>query len=111
VSPTEVGEIGVDVAPGKQAVLEIGVLAPVVTENTPVMTQFALATNGMMFGTIDLAATVTIDGDEDMSGEADDTGDGGGCSTTNGCGSLVILAALALLRRRRRQGAIAVRAT
>jgi MYXO-CTERM domain-containing protein len=111
VSPTEVGEIGVDVAPGKQAVLEIGVLAPVVTENTPVMTQFALATSGMMFGTIDLAATVTIDGDEDMSGEADDTGDGGGCSTTNGGGSLAILAALALLRRRRRQGAIAVRAT
>lgn len=102
-SGTEVGTIGEAVEPGKQGVLQIPVLAPNVTETTPVMTQLALATSGMTFGMIDLAATVTVDGDEDTSGESDDVGDGGGCSAGGGAGWLVAFAALGLARRRRRQ--------
>jgi hypothetical protein len=102
-SPTEIGTIDAAVEPGKQATLQIPVLAPNVTETTPVMTQLALATNGMTFGMIDLAATVTTDGDEDTSGESDDVGDGeGGCSAGGGAGWLVAFAALALRRRRQR---------
>jgi MYXO-CTERM domain-containing protein len=100
-SPTEVGTIDAAVEPGKTAVLQIPVLAPNVTETTPVMTQLALATSGMTFGMIDLAATVTTDGDEGTSGEADDTSDGGGCSVGGGAGWIVALGALALRRRRR----------
>ena len=105
-SPTEVGAIGVAVETGKQTVLTIPVLAPMVTETTPVMTQLALTTNGMTFGTIDLAATITTDGDEDTSGDADDGNDpdAGGCNSGGSTGwAASMLPALLLLRRRRRR--------
>jgi MYXO-CTERM domain-containing protein len=102
-SATEVGAIGVDVEPGKQVTLQIPVLAPNVTETTPVMTELSLATSGMTFGTIVLAATITTDGDEGTPGESDDVEDGGGCSTSNGAGWLAMFAVLALLGRRRRR--------
>jgi uncharacterized protein (TIGR03382 family) len=106
-SPKEVGPIGVGVPVGSQGVVEINVAAPNVTEETPLFTQFALESNGQTFGTINLGLTVTPNGDEGTSGDADDIHDDsdqvtGGCNAGGGGSwSVLLISALLLLRRRR----------
>lgn len=106
-SETQVGTVGSEVKIGEKHVFEIDVRAPMVSEVTPVHTQLALAAGGMTFGTIDLAATVTPNGDEDTSNEGDDMHDPeaeGGCNAGGGASWAALLApALAVLRRRRRR--------
>ncbi|MBA3391436.1 MAG: hypothetical protein H0T89_02275 [Deltaproteobacteria bacterium] len=107
-SAKEVGAIGAAVAPGANGIVTIDVLAPMVTEETPVFTQFSLSNAGTSFGTINIAVTVTPNGDEGTSGDADDAHDDndvmGGCSTGGSPASwaaLLIPALLAFRRRRR----------
>jgi hypothetical protein len=106
VSPREVGTVGIDVVAGGRTTLDIHVAAPVVTEETPYFTQLALTTANMTFGTINLAVTVTPNGDENTSGDADDENDpdmeAGGCATGGGSGWAVLLLPLLLVVRRRR---------
>lgn len=108
-SPSDAGEIGADILAGGQGVIEIAVKTPAVTEETPVFTQFELVDGGESLGTINLALTVTPNGDHDVSTEsADQNDDGievtGGCSTGGGVGwAALVLPALALVRRRRRR--------
>jgi Synergist-CTERM protein sorting domain-containing protein len=106
-SPTEVGTIGSDIGAGAQGIIEVDVLAPTVTEETPVFTQLALADGATAIGTINLAVTVTPNGDEGTSGDADDENDadsvGGGCSAGGTGGWAALLAPLALVLRRRRR--------
>jgi hypothetical protein len=104
-SNKEVGEIGVGVPAGEQGIIELTVAAPNVTEETPFFTQFALANAGQSFGTINIAVTVTPNGDHDTSSDADDMHDHddvqGGCSTGGGFGWLALAIPALLLRRRR----------
>jgi uncharacterized protein (TIGR03382 family) len=123
-SATELGEIGVDIAAGTKGTIDIDVQAPSATEETPVFTQLELTDGTTSLGTINLALTVTPNGDHNMSNEADDAhddahGDGhvdgddghddgtevsGGCSTGGGLGwAALLLPALVAVRRRRRQ--------
>lgn len=107
-SPSEVAPIGVAVPAGTMGVVELTIAAPVVTEETPVFTQFALSNDGMSFGTINIAVTVTPNGDEDTSSEADDANDDG-AAVTGGCNAggsgsawlALAIPALVILRRRR----------
>ena len=108
-SPTEPGAIGTDVGAGAQGVIEIDVLAPAVTQETPVFTQLELTDGSASLGTINLALTVTPNGDHDVSGDADDQNDDGievtgGCSAGGGAGwaALLVPALIAVRRRRRR---------
>ena len=108
VSPKEVGTIGVGVPAGSRGVVEISVAAPNVTEETPLFTQFALEDNGQTIGTINLGVTVTPNGDEGTSGDADDEHDEsdqvtGGCNASGGGSwTALLIPALLVLRRRRR---------
>lgn len=105
-SPSEVGALGSDIGAGAQGMLEIDVLAPNVTEETPLFTQLELTADGAPLGTISLALTVTPNGDHEVSADADDENDNpeytGGCTTGGGVGwALLLLPALIVLRRRR----------
>lgn len=108
-SPSEIGAIGLDVPAGEQGVVQFDVAAPMVTEETPLFTQFTLANGSSSFGTINIAVIVTPNGDEGTSADADDAHDDG-VEVTGGCNSsgatswpaLLGLAFVALRRRRRR---------
>ncbi|MBL0219845.1 MAG: D-alanyl-D-alanine carboxypeptidase family protein [Myxococcales bacterium] len=107
-SPTEVGPIRTAIAAGDKGVIDVEISAPMVTEETAAQTQFALSDGTTQFGTINLAVTITPNGDEDISNEGDDTHDdapevSGGCNASGNGSWLVMLApALVMLRRRRR---------
>lgn len=108
-SPSDVGEIGSDIGAGGQGIIEIEVKAPNVSQETPLFTQLELTEGGVTLGTINLALTVTPNGDHDVSTEsADQNDDGievtGGCSTGGGASSwaALLLPALIALGRRRR---------
>jgi Synergist-CTERM protein sorting domain-containing protein len=91
-------------------VVELTIAAPMVNEETPIFTQFQLENGGQSFGTINIAVTVTPNGDEDTSSEADDANDDGavvtgGCNA-GGSGSAWLalgIPALLIARRRRRR--------
>jgi hypothetical protein len=107
VSPTEVGTLAGDIGAGGQGILEISVIAPVVTEETAINTRFSLVDGETSMGTIDLAITVTPNGDEDTSGDAGDEHDdsepvNGGCNTGGSLGWLGLALPALLCRRRRR---------
>jgi len=108
MSASEIGTIGSDIGAGAQGVIEIPVLAPMVTEETPVFTQLSLQDGGAPMGTINLAVTITPNGDEDTSGDSGDQNDdpdgmSGGCNAGGAGGWLAMFApALLVLRRRRR---------
>ncbi|HEU0029106.1 MAG TPA: M15 family metallopeptidase [Kofleriaceae bacterium] len=110
VSPSEIGTIDSDIGAGAMGILDIDVLAPTVTEETPVFTQLALIdpAGGASMGTINLALTVTPNGDEDTSADSSDEHDDGaapigGCSAGGHTGwAAGLLLALVGLRRRRR---------
>jgi len=108
-TPGEVGTIGVAVPAGEMGVVDITVAAPMVSEETPLFTQFTLSNGSAMFGVINIGVTVTPNGDEDTSSEADDMNDDG-ATVTGGCntggasgGSFLVFALGALLLRRRRR--------
>lgn len=108
-SATDAGDIGGDIGAGAQGVIELTVRTPDVNDETPFHTQLELADGtGATIGTIDVALTVTPNGDEDMSNEGGDTHDApettGGCSAAGGTGAALapMLLALVALRRRRR---------
>jgi uncharacterized protein (TIGR03382 family) len=105
----QIGEIGIVVpAGGGRGVIEFDVVAPDVSEETAFGMQLALAEGGTQHGTIDVAMTVTPNGDENTSGEADDENDDGnelegGCNAGgNASWAGLLLPLLAVLRRRRR---------
>jgi uncharacterized protein (TIGR03382 family) len=107
-SASRVGTIGGDIGAGARGVIEIDVQAPMVTEETGYFTQLALSSEGTSLATIDVALTVTPNGDDDTSADAGDSNDSedttGGCSTGGGAGSwaALLIPALVLVRRRRR---------
>ena len=106
-SPREVGPIGVGIPANSEGILEIEVVGPMVDVETSAFTQFTLSDSGTDVGTVHVSVTVTPNGDEGTSGDADDEHDGatvsGGCNATGGGGSwaTILIAALVLVRRRR----------
>jgi hypothetical protein len=100
-STSVVTSIGAAVAVGKTATVAFNVTTPAVVMDTPISEMFTLDDAGSSFGMISLALTVA----PSAGGSGDDTNDShspGGCNVggRNG-GSLVLLLALARLRRRR----------
>ncbi|MGE0399406.1 MAG: M15 family metallopeptidase [Kofleriaceae bacterium] len=109
-SPTEVGPIAEAIPVGALGNVDIEFEAPMVTEETPVFTQFVLTDGQDQYGVLDIAVRITPNGDEGTSGESDDIHDEapevqGGCSTSGGSPSwaALMLPAIALLLRRRRR--------
>jgi len=109
VSNSEIGPIGAALAPGAQGTVELDVAAPRVATQTAFATQLVVMDGATQLGSVDLAVTVTPDGDEGTSGDAGDQNDdggvtGGGCSAAGGgaAGWLALAPALLVLRRRRR---------
>jgi hypothetical protein len=108
VSNTEVGPIGAAIAPGAQGTVELDVVVPQVATQTAVATELAVIDGATQVGSVSLAVTVTPDGDEATSGDADDQNDdggsvtGGGCSAGGGAGWFALAPVLLVLRRRRR---------
>ncbi len=109
-TPSEVGEIGMDIAAGAQGVIVLDVQAPLVTEETPVFTQLELTDGSASLGTFNVALTVTPNGDHDVSVDSIDQNDEamevtGGCSAGGGAGwAALLLPALIAVGRRRRRG-------
>lgn len=107
-SQSEPGTLGLDIIAGAQGVIQLDVLAPTVTAETPVFTQIELTNGGAPLGVIDLALTVAPGGTHEDSADAGDANDEGiettgGCSAGGGAGGLALLVpALMVLRRRRR---------
>ena len=107
-SPTEIGTLGSDVGAGAMHVLELDIATPMMTEETALFTQVAISDGTTTFGTINLALTVTPNGDHDTSGDSDDEHDeapvaSGGCSTGGGGGWLLLVMPLIVWRTRRRR--------
>jgi uncharacterized protein (TIGR03382 family) len=117
-SPTEVGTLASDIGAGGQGIVEINVVAPPVTEETAINTRLQLTDGSTTLGTLDLAVTVTPNGDENNSGDAGDNHDddasepadeqgasdiSGGCSSTGGNAGWLALGLIALVLRRRRR--------
>lgn len=107
-SPTEVGPINTAIAAGQRGTIDVEVVGPMVTEETPAFTQFSLSDGTSEFGTINVAVTVTPNGDHDLSSESDDQHDDG-IEVTGGCNAggsaswaSLLIPALVMLRRRRR---------
>ncbi len=110
-SPSEVGPINTMIPPGGRGVIDIEIVGPMVSEETPAFTQFTLNADGNDLGTINVAVTITPNGDEGHSNESDDLHDDG-IEVTGGCNAggngswaatlLPLLAVLAVRRRRRR---------
>jgi N-acetylmuramoyl-L-alanine amidase len=107
-SPMEVGPINTAIAAGARGTLDVEIVGPMVTEETPAFTQFSLSDGTSEFGTINIAVTVTPNGDHDISGESDDQHDdgievSGGCNAGGrGSWASILIPALIVLRRRRR---------
>lgn len=107
-SPTEIGTLGSDVGAGAMHVVELDIATPMMTEETALFTQVAISDGTTTFGTINLALTVTPNGDHDTSGDSDDEHDempvaSGGCSTGGGLGWLALLLPAIVLGTRRRR--------
>jgi uncharacterized protein (TIGR03382 family) len=109
-SPTEVGPLTAAIPVGGMGDVDIEFEAPIVTEETPVFTQFVLTDGSDQYGVLDIAVRITPNGDEGTSGESDDLHDEspeveGGCSTSGGSSAwaALMLPAIAVLLRRRRR--------
>jgi len=109
VSNAEIGAIGTAVPAGGLGTIDLDVVAPSVTEVTPVGAELVLVDGTVQVGSVSLVLTVTPNGDEGTSSDSDDQVDGldaeptsGGCSAGGGAGILALAPALMLLLRRRR---------
>ena len=105
-SNVEVGAIGAPVPAGSLGVVELDIVGPSVATQTPIATELALVDGATQVGSVNLAVTVTPDGDENLSGDSDDQTDGevsGGCTAGGGAGWLAFAPVLLVLRRRRRR--------
>lgn len=104
-SATVVTTLGAIVDANMQTTVEMDVMTPMVTDETPVTQVFELDDAGTSFGTINLALTVAPGADMGTSGDGSDaSGDkSGGCNATGGSASWLGLAIPALLLRRRRR--------
>ena len=116
MSPSELGTLDLPIAAGARGDLGLEIAAPMVDEETPMSTTFALVdANGTELGVFDLAVTVTPNGDdgtstdgnedeaEDMPADEDGVVGGGGCNTgggSTGVGFAFVLLALCVRRRR-----------
>jgi hypothetical protein len=94
LSATEVATLGAGVAIGGEVTVELDVLAPSATGETPIAVELELADGAARFGAIPLAFTVIPDGGGGGGGT-------GGCAAGGGGAWWLALAALALSRRRR----------
>jgi hypothetical protein len=106
-SATVVTTLGAIVDANMQTTVEMDVMTPLVTDETPITQAFELDDSGTSFGTINLALTVAPGADMGTSGdpgdESDNGGKSGGCATTGGgVGWLGLAIPAVLLRRRRR---------
>lgn len=121
-SPTEVGTLD-SVGAGSigataQGVVQIPVVAPMVSEESAVSVDLTLMDGTTALGSVHLAMTVTPNGDEDTSGDSSDEHDddveptegatdpgtvSGGCSSGGGALGWLALALPALVIRRRRR--------
>ena len=109
VSNVQVGTLGVAIPAGAQGVVEVAVAAPSVATATPMALSLALLDGDAQVGAIDLAMTVTPDGDENLSTDADDQSDieggsSGGCAAGGGHAGWLAFAPVLLVLRRRRRG-------
>lgn len=109
-SPSEVGPLFAAIPVGALGTVDIEFEAPMVSEETPVFTQFVLSDGQDRYGVLDVAVRITPNGDEGTSGESDDIHDEspeveGGCNATGGSPSwaALMLPAIAVLLRRRRR--------
>ena len=121
-SPTEVGTLPETIPAGGEGIIDLEVVAPMVTEPTPISADLALIAGTTTVATINLAVTVTPDGNADTSADegddvdslgvdddlADEDGvmpdlDEGGCQSTRGSGLALVGLVLFGLRRRRRR--------
>ena len=71
-SPTEVGMLAEAIPVGGEGIIDLDIVAPMVTERTPVSADLALIAGTATVATIDLAVTVTPDGDADTSADVGD---------------------------------------
>jgi len=114
-SNAEVGPIGIAIPAGGQGVVDVDIVAPIVTTKTAVSTELAVMNGAVQVATVPLALMVTPDGDENTSADSDDPTDdaadpgspaakpeSAGCSTAGGAGWLAFAPVLLVLRRRRR---------
>lgn len=107
-SNVQVGTLGTAIAAGGQGVVGVDIVAPQVATATPMTLPIALVDGDAQIGTVELAMTVTPDGDEGMSTDSDDQDDhegggSGGCSAGgSGAGWLLLAPVLLVLRRQRR---------
>jgi uncharacterized protein (TIGR03382 family) len=105
VSATEIGPLNTIVVAGGQGVVDIDVMTPAVTEETPIFQQLELSDGGAIVGSIQIALTVTPDGGGASTDSTDTESDTvtGGCNSGGGGAGLlgISLAALVLVRRRR----------
>jgi hypothetical protein len=108
VSNVQVGTLGVAIPAGGNGVVTLDIAAPSVATATPMALSLAMIDGDAQVGAIDLAMTVTPDGDENLSTDADDQSDvdgggSGGCAAGGGhAGWLAFAPVLLVLRRRRR---------
>ncbi|MEO8840593.1 MAG: M15 family metallopeptidase [Kofleriaceae bacterium] len=105
-SATVVTTLGAIVDANQQTMIDMDVMTPMVTDETPLTQAFELDDAGTSFGTIDLALTVAPGADMGTSGDpGDEAADdqSGGCSTTGGGAGWLGLAIPALMLRRRRR--------
>ena len=111
-SPSELGTLGSDVASGAQGILSFDIVAPQVLDETPFTADLVLLDGGQTLGTVHVALTVTPNGDEGTSADADDEHDHdeteeilvtGGCAAGgHGNWAALLVPVLIVLRRRRR---------
>lgn len=108
VSNVQVGTLGAAIPAGGTGTVALDIAAPSVATATPVALSIAMMDGDAQVGAIDLAMTVTPDGDENLSTDADDQddiegGSSGGCAAGGGhAGWLAFAPVLLVLRRRRR---------
>lgn len=104
-SKTVITTLGSAIAVGKTGTVELDVTTPAADATLAVDEQLDLNDAGTKFGSIDIAVTVVPGLTDPTSGDGDDTGDGvnGGCNAGGGAGGSLglVLAAMALIRRRR----------
>ncbi len=100
-SDTVVTTLGAIVRADAQTTVDLDVLTPAVDAETPITQIFQLDDGGTSFGTINLAITVSPDAGSNSSTDGDDLNDGG-CNAGGGGFSWMIAAPALLLRRRAR---------